>query len=353
MKRTLIFMILLVGTAPYVLSQVEPLPPENSNNNVNNDYNTTTSWSQVSSTLGSFWALMPGEATYSKTPVATAVGEIIMHQYILDLGNVAYFIAFSDYPQSAVENSDAYSILQGAVDGVLGMISSRNIISQDKIVINGYPAIKSHVKGIMQNSPATFKGVQVLKNNRLYQTYVLSMGNLDESAADRFINSFTIEKEGWVADFGDNSSFRFSMPGKSTFSSQPTATDLGNIDFNMHVLDQGNAAWFASYSDYPQSHINSNDPKELIESSYSQISQSISSLNVIEKQYYKLNGHQALKVNLKGTMNLGGTNTDVHYRAILALVQNRLYQIYVLAVNGSLNANEADYFQECFQLIKP
>lgn len=353
MKRSLIFIILLLGVVPFIISQVEPLPPENSNNNNNNDNTITTKWKQVSSSSGSFWALMPGEAAYSKTPVATAVGEIIMHQYILDLGNTAYFIAYSDYPQSSVDNSDAYTVLQGAVEGVLGMISSRNIISQEKLTINGYPAIKSHVKGLMQNSPATFKGVQILKNNRLYQTYVLSLESMDNNTADRFINSFTIDKTGWIADFGDNSSFRFSMPGQSTFSSQPTPTDLGNIDFNMHVFDQGNAAWFASYSDYPQSHINSNDPKDLIESSYSQISKSISSLNVIEKNYFKLNGHQALKVNLKGTMNIGGTNTDVHYRAILALVQNRLYQIYVLAVNGSLNAGDADYFQESFQLIKP
>ena len=45
-----------------------------------------------------------------------------------------------------------------------------------------------------------------------------------------------------------------SMPGSSIFKSEPTSTAVGNVDFNMHVFDEGNVAWFATYSDYPKSH---------------------------------------------------------------------------------------------------
>ena len=327
-----------------VLGQVNPRQPENQNNEIS-----TTEWEQLNGSQGNFWAMLPGSPTYSSQPIATAVGDITMHMYVLEKGNTAYFIAHSDYPESLVASSSVNDLLEGAKNGALGKFTSKTVISEEKVKVNGHPAIMSHVKGMMDGMQVTFKGFQMMAENRLYQVYLMGIGEFDGPSADKFIQSFIIDKPGWISKIGDNGTFRFSMPGESTFSSQPTQTAVGEINFNMHMLDHSTVVWFATYSDFPKENTDNNDPIKLLEGSYEGVIKMITERKVLKKEYYKINDYDALKADVTGNME----GMQVHYRGILTLVGNRLYQIYSLSIGDAFEMDKVTYFEESFKLIKP
>lgn len=348
MKRLLIFIFVCILTASSIYSQEITVQPRNPN-----IVNSGEQWQVLESAEGKFWALLPpGKTVFNSSPIETAAGTIMLNMYILDKGDMAYFISYSDYPKGVRENSSVLELLENAKTGALGKLSSKKVLSENNITINGFPAILSQVKGVLDGMHVTFKGFQLIAENRLYQVYILSTGILDEIMADQFINSFIVDKPGWIAKFGDNESFRFSMPGEAIFSSQPTATDVGTVDFNMYLLDQGNVAWFATYTDFPEKHIQQNNKIDLLNNSYNGIIARISSRHEIKKDFYKLSGNDALKADLEGVMEISGQSYNIHYRGILTLVNNRLYQIYSLAIGTSYNEQDTDYFEESFKLIK-
>jgi len=348
MKGLTTLVILIYASLTITYSQDVPVHPRNQNNETN-----TENWQQLDSKEGQFWAFLPsGEVTFSSTPISTAYGSIMLNMYVLDKGDMAYFISYSDYPENIKKSSSTQQLLENANNGALGNLGSKNVLSKNNVTINSFPAIMSHVKGNLNEMQVTFKGFQLIAENRLYQVYILSTGILDEILADKFINSFIVNKTGWTAKFGDNNSFKFSMPGNSTFTSQPTLTAVGTVDFNMYLLDRGNVAWFATYTDFPENHIKRNNPIDLLNSSYNGVITKISDRKEIKKDFYKLSGYDALKADLEGIMEINGQPYNVHYRGILALVNNRLYQIYSLAVGTGYNEQDANYFEESFKLIK-
>ncbi len=348
MNQLVLTFTVLVAFVFYSKAQVEPRQPGNSKNEKSN-----IKWQEFTSNKGKFWALFPGKVNTSSEKIPTAVGEIDMHMFEIDKNNASYFIAYSDYPENLVKNSDPQILLESAKNAALNTIGSRKMIYEEKVEICGYPAIKSKAKGVVEGAAITFIGFQLMADNRLYQVYLFDSGNYDDLRAEKFINSFIIDRKNWVVEYGDGGKFRFSMPGKSTFSSQPTQTAVGAVDFNMHIFDQGNIAWFAAYSDFPDEHVKNSEPKTLLEGSYDGVVKNISSKEVLKKEYYKINGFDALRIDVKGNMFFSGQNIPVRYRSILAMVENRLYQIYSLSLNDSFDKEKAAYFEESFKLIKP
>lgn len=347
MKKCIFAIAVYFACIHLVHSQEIPVQPRNQSTLVSN-----SEWQSLESTAGKFWAMLPGKPNLNSSPIVTAAGTIMLNMYILDKGDLAYFISYSDYPDEVIQSNTTEELLENAKNGALGKMSSKKILSEKHVTINGYPAILTHAKGTLEGMQVTFKGFQLIADSRLYQVYLIGTGILDEILADRFLNSFIIDRPGWMAKFGDNSSFRYSMPGDALLKSEPINTAAGMVDFNMYILDQGNIAWFATFTDFPEDYIRDNNPIEMLNGSYNGIVAKITAKKENKKDFFKLERYDALQADVEGIMNLNGASFQVHYRGILALVNNRLYQIYSLSIGDTYSESETNYFEESFKLLK-
>ncbi len=62
-----------------------------------------TPWKKFSSSQGAFSVLMPGTPTEQIRTANTAFGSIDVHMYLLEQTDVAYMVAYSDYPNTVVQ----------------------------------------------------------------------------------------------------------------------------------------------------------------------------------------------------------------------------------------------------------
>lgn len=143
------------------------------------------------SLFGRFTVVFPGEPDYSVEDVETAVGTLKMHTYLYEQSeNAAYMVAYIDYPEDMVEESDNDVLLDAALEGALGSWG-----------INAEKAKKettwhSGYKGVFtkESSGDTYTAYEVLLvDNRLYQIAILQYGKpISKKALSSFYDSFEL-----------------------------------------------------------------------------------------------------------------------------------------------------------------
>ncbi len=127
---------------------------------------------EYTSDEGKFTVSMPGKPSKDIKNIPTAVGAISMYLFMVEKTNIAYMVAYSDYPAVVVENSDPEKILDGAVNGAMQNMEGK-LISQEQITYGEDPGREisfNAKKGIAKG-----KAVIVLSGNRLYQ--VMAVGS--------------------------------------------------------------------------------------------------------------------------------------------------------------------------------
>ena len=76
---------------------------------------------EISSFEGRFSITFPDKPGYSVEDVETDVGMLKMHTYIYEgSDDVAFLLAYIDYPQDLVDESDADDLLEAAMEGAVG-----------------------------------------------------------------------------------------------------------------------------------------------------------------------------------------------------------------------------------------
>ena len=141
---------------------------------------------------GKFSIVFPGEPDYSVEDVETAVGTLEMHTYLYEQsGNAAYMVAYIDYPEDMVEESDNDVLLDAALEGAL---SSWGI---DLEKVNKEVTWHSGHKGIFtkESSGDTYTAYEViLVGNRLYQIAILQYDKaIGKKELKTFYDSFELK----------------------------------------------------------------------------------------------------------------------------------------------------------------
>jgi len=133
----------------------------------------------------------PGSPTQDAQNVNTPIGAITMHTFMIEKSDVAYMVAYSDYPESLVNQTPPDVILSGARDGAVANIQGR-LVNEIFISLQGHLG-----REIIIEAPAAeaFARVRIyLVENRMYQIMALT-STQQESLTDEitnYLNSFVI-----------------------------------------------------------------------------------------------------------------------------------------------------------------
>jgi hypothetical protein len=145
------------------------------------------------SLFGKFSIVFPGEPDYSVEDVETAVGTLKMHTYLYEKSdNAAYMVAYIDYPDDMVEESDNDVLLDAALEGALGSWGIDAEKAKKEVTWH------SGHKGIFtkESSGDTYTAYEViLVGSRLYQVAILQYGKpIGKKELKSFYDSFELKQ---------------------------------------------------------------------------------------------------------------------------------------------------------------
>jgi len=147
---------------------------------------------KLSSEQGGFFIIFPGEPSYSAEDVKTAVGKLKMHTYLFEKSSdAAYMVAYIDYPDDLVEESDNDVLLEAALEGALGSWGiDINQAKKETTWHSGYKGIFCNEKN--GDTHAAYE--VILAENRLYQIAILHYGKaIPKKDLSSFYDSFEIK----------------------------------------------------------------------------------------------------------------------------------------------------------------
>ncbi len=148
---------------------------------------------KLSSKEGRFYIMFPGEPEYSAEDVETAVGKLKMHTYLYEeSSDAAYMVAYIDYPDDLVDESDNDVLLDAALEGALGSWGiDVNKVSKETTWHSGYKGIYCR-----ESNGDTYTAYEVmLVENRLYQIAILQYGkSISKKVLSSFFDSFELKK---------------------------------------------------------------------------------------------------------------------------------------------------------------
>ncbi len=119
-----------------------------------------------------------------------------MYSFIYDEADQVFFVAVSTLPEILKEEKGLeQEMLDGSVEGLLGIFTTtENVIKKD-IKRSGYPAKFVELTGKRPEGEMYFKSNIILTEEYLYQVYVLAYkGKEEKDRLDKFIKSFKINK---------------------------------------------------------------------------------------------------------------------------------------------------------------
>jgi hypothetical protein len=119
--------------------------------------------------------------------------KIEAHFFEGNLGDIAYVVVYSDYPEEMVQKSDPEKILDGGRSGAVGSINGK-LVTETKITLEGNPGRELVVEARDDSGAEwTSKARLFLVKNRMYVLDVtVKKGKFEVSVLDKFLQSFKL-----------------------------------------------------------------------------------------------------------------------------------------------------------------
>jgi hypothetical protein len=321
------------------------------------------------SDAGGFRLKMPAAPKEQTQKIQTPIGPIDLHMYLIDKGDMAYLATYSDYPEE-VAKQDPKQLLDGVVDGSIKNSKGELITSKD-INIGGFPGREYDYNIPIPGGQTGIGRSRVyLVNTRLYQiVYIGAKAKGIPKAADDYLKSFElIKKPGAPAAKMPSSpatkksatapvvnkpftskegGFRVVMPADPQERTQKLQTPIGPIDLHMYLIDKGDTAYLATYSDYPENVANQ-DPKQILDGV---VDGSIKSSKgeLITSKDIKIGGFPGREYDYKIPIPGGQTGLG---RSRVYPVKSRLYQVVYIGTKDKTIPKAADDYLKSFALTK-
>ena len=142
------------------------------------------------SSLGRFSVIVPAPLEESSTTIDSPAGEIVMHSFMLEKKGYGYGVMYFDVPDGIKTNSNIEEMLDNSRDGAVRNVKG-TLISEEKIIFNGYPGRKIVVGS--SESDMIFRAKLIAVASRLYIIIVASDSKKDNlSPIEEFFNSFKL-----------------------------------------------------------------------------------------------------------------------------------------------------------------
>ena len=124
-------------------------------------------------------------------------------------------------------------------------------------------------------------------------------------------------------------------------------TQIGKIEVHFFIADQGEKSFLVVYSDYPSEVIKTSDPEKMLDGSRDGAINNVKG-ELVSEEHISLNNYPGRDFTIGAQTENG---QDLFMRGRIFLVENRLYQIMVMATKGNENNKEIDDFLESFALL--
>jgi hypothetical protein len=149
---------------------------------------------EFKSATGRFAVMTPAPLQEEAKALETEAGKIDLHLFAGQLDDIAYVIAYSDYPPEAAPPGYAEKMLDGARNGAVGNTNGGKLVSETNISLTGYPGRELVIAAQAEDRPPmTIKGRIFMVKNRLYQvTVVAPRGKAGDKVIDDFLQSFKL-----------------------------------------------------------------------------------------------------------------------------------------------------------------
>lgn len=152
------------------------------------------SWIKFTSKDQSFSIEFPDTPAEQVQNIPTDVGDIEMHLFMHEVSDEeAYMVAYSDYPEEMVRQSDPQAMLDGAKNGGLENIFTDPILENEKdFMFNKvFPAKSFNAR---QKDGFYVNYLLIMKENRLYQIAIMKIGSYtDVKSNKQFFDSFKLK----------------------------------------------------------------------------------------------------------------------------------------------------------------
>ena len=136
-------------------------------------------WAKVDSPEGRFSVIMPNTPQTSSSDVDTKVGKLKLYSFSSSGKAGEFMLSYADYPSEAA-GAEKEAVLNGVIDGVLKGLQGE-LISQDKITLNGNPGREMRARRTLEGTEMIFSWKVVLVGRRLYQMGVGTTKSESES----------------------------------------------------------------------------------------------------------------------------------------------------------------------------
>jgi hypothetical protein len=138
---------------------------------------------------GKFSVVFPGDPELSTQDVAVQDTTSTMNIAMYATDQVAYMVAFNDYPEDMVAGNDPDTMLDGARDGAVSNVSG-TLDSEERITINDFPG---RYLVVSVEGGRVYLRIYIV-NNRLYQAMVVNpdSGGISMGEITDFLDSFTL-----------------------------------------------------------------------------------------------------------------------------------------------------------------
>jgi len=148
-----------------------------------------------SSDAGNFKIAMPGVPKEQTIKVASPIGPIETHIFMVEQDGASWAAVYNDYPDQ-VAQADSDKILEGAVKGTVGNIQGK-VVSKKDIKVDGFPGKEFEATiPAPGGGTATYRGRTILVQKRLYQLVLTGKdAQVKTKAGDAFLGSFALIKK--------------------------------------------------------------------------------------------------------------------------------------------------------------
>jgi hypothetical protein len=155
-------------------------------------------------------------------------------------------------------------------------------------------------------------------------------------------NTFILAKE--KPFVSADKSFQIIFTGEPSYNSEIVSTDVGDVEMVNYMYEKSSEEVFmVAYSDYNEGFGSSNDSKTLLEGARDGALGSLGMEKIKDQQFTKHQGYPALY------FTADSEEYSVVYKCII--VNDRLYQVAVLASNKILTKKETKPFLKSFKII--
>jgi hypothetical protein len=146
------------------------------------------------SEAGKFSVTLPAKPKKQTTKTPSAVGQLEVNLFLVDLNDKAFIASYTDYPKGTVTDANRQAVLDGVrngnVKGGKGKLASETKITVGKEKLEGRELLieKADIKGF-------YRARILIRGDRLYQVIAIGAGDWAKTdTVTKYLDSFELEE---------------------------------------------------------------------------------------------------------------------------------------------------------------